>query len=260
MKKNLLLVVLLIHAFIVNAQKASYKDGKILMDDAPIATIKSQASSGTMGMVKDFEVYSMQGQLLLIAAYASEFPEDKNDNTSYYYKLSFPGLDKETYVKLSKLGTEKSLGKLIGNSGIIKADKIDNDALFTFIAKSGKTPPAPPVSYELVQRNKSWPIEMQAEGVISQDGKSIGKFTDVTPKGSNVDYYQFSLPSGLIVAKVNFKDGPNAQVAEITTMKDNIKRPVPIPSQDRITAVLMGERNLEVIKRITKWLVSNNYL
>ena len=260
MKKYFLLIVLIIQAITLQAQKAGYKDNKILIDDKAIATIKSMDSKGTMGMVNDFEIYNMQNELLIVAAYASEFPENQNDNMSYYYKLSFVGLDKEGYFKLSKLGTEKSLAKLIGNGGIIKNDKLDNDALFTFIARNGKTPPAAKVEYVLVQRDRSWPLDFREPGNIEQQSKLIGNYRDVTPKGSNVDYYEFSLPGGLMVAKVNFKEGNDSQVCEITTMKDNVKRAVPTPSQERNVKVLMGDRNLEVVKRITKWLVDNRYL
>lgn len=260
MKTYYLFIVLIIHSLTLQAQKSAYKDNQILLDDKPIATIKSMESKGTMGLVKDFEIYNMQNELLIVAAYASEFPENENDNMNYYYKLTFVGLDKDGYFKLSKLGSEKSLAKLIGNGGIIKEGKLDNDALFTFIARNGKTPPAPKVEYVLVQRDRSWPLDFREAGNIEQQSKLIGHYHDVTPKGSNVDYYEFSLPGGLKVAKVNFKEGNDSQVCEITTMKDNQKRAVPTPSQERNVKVLMGDRNLEVIKRITKWLVDNRYL
>jgi hypothetical protein len=260
MKKYAVLIVLIIQALTLQAQKASYKNNQILIDDQPVATIKSMESKGTMGMVHDFEIYNMQNELLIVAAYASEIPENPNDNMSYYYKLSFAGLDKEGIFTLSKLGTEKSLAKLVGNGGIIKDGKLDNDAVFKFIARNGKTPPAAKVDYVLVQRDHSWPLEFREAGTIEQQSKLIGNYSDVTPKGSNVDYYEFSLPGGLKVAKVNFKDGNDSQTCEVTTLKDNITRMVSVPSQDRNVKVLMGDRNLEVIKRITKWLVDNRYL
>jgi hypothetical protein len=260
MKKSILLMIFTLQIITIQAQKASYKNDQILIDDQPIASIRSMDSKGTMGMVNDFEIYNMQNQLLIVAAYDSEYPENKNDNMSYHYKISFVGLDKVGYFKLSKLGTAKSLAKLIGNGGIIKNDTIDNDALFTFIAKNGKTAPAPKIEYVMVQRDRSWPLDFREPGTIEQQSKLIGNYRDVTPNGSNVDYYELSLPGGLIVAKVNFKEGNDSQVCEITTMKDNLKRAVPTPSKERNVKVLMGDRNLEVIKRISKWLVDNRYL
>ncbi len=260
MKKHLILFVLLIQVITLHAQKTTYKNNQILIDDQPVATIKSLESKGSLGMVHDFEVYNMANELLIVAAYASDLPENPNDNMSYYYKLTFVGLDKDGIFSLSKLGAEKSLAKLVGNGGIIKDGKLDQDALFKFIARNGKTPPAARVEYMLVERDRSWPLEFREPGNIEQQGKLIANYRDVTPKGSNVDYYEFSLPGGLKVARVNFKDGNDAQVCEVTTMKDNMTRAVPTPSQDRNVKVLMGDRNLEVIKRITKWLVDNRYL
>ncbi len=260
MKKYILFMFLILQAITLQAQKASYKDNQILIDDQPIASIKSMDSKGTMGMVNDFEIYNMKNELMIVAAYASEYPENKDDNMSYYYKLSFVGLDKEGYFKLSKLGTAKSLAKLIGNGGIIKNDSLDNDALFIFIARNGKAAPAAKVEYVLVQRDRSWPLDFREPGNIEQQSKMIGNYRDVTPNGSNVDYYEISLPSGLMVAKVNFKEGNDSQVCEITTLKDNLKRAVPTPSKERNVKVLMGDRNLEVVKRIVKWLVDNRYL
>jgi hypothetical protein len=260
MKKIFLLLILTLNIITVQAQKVSYKDDQILIDDKPIASIRSMESKGTMGLVNDYEIYNLQNQLLIVAAYDSDYPENKNDNMSYHYKLSFVGLDKDGYFKLSKLGTAKSLAKLVGNGGIIKNDALDNDALFTFIAKNGKAAPAPKVEYVMVERNRSWPLDFREPGAIEQQSKMIGNYRDATPNGSNVDYYEFSLPGGLIVAKVNFKEGNDSQVCEITTMKDNLKRPVSTPSKERNVRVLMGDRNLEVIRRIAKWLVDNNYL
>lgn len=253
-------MILTLQIITLQAQKVSYKDNQILIDDQPIASIKSMDSEGTMGIVNDFEIYNMQNQLLIIAAYDSDYPENKNDNMSYHYKLSFVGLDKDGYFKLSKLGTAKSLAKLIGNGGIIKNDMLDNDALFTFIAKNGKAAPAAKVEYVMVQRDRTWPLDFREPGAVEQQSKLIGNYRDVTPSGSNVDYYEFSLPGGLVVAKVNFKEGNDSQVCEITTMKDNLKRAVPTPSKERNVKVLMGDRNLEVVKRISKWLVDNRYL
>ncbi|MBK7681895.1 MAG: hypothetical protein IPJ26_05205 [Bacteroidetes bacterium] len=132
--------------------------------------------------------------------------------------------------------------------------------MFTFIARNGKAAPAAKVEYVLVQRDRSWPLDFREAGTIEQQSKLIGNYRDVTPNGSNVDYYEISLPSGLMVAKVNFKEGNDSQVCEITTMKDNLKRAVPTPSKERNVKVLMGDRNLEVVKRIVKWLVDNRYL
>ena len=59
------------------------------------------------------------------------------------------------------------------------------------------------VDYTTVNRNRAWPIELFKGGNIEQNGKIIGQFV---PRGSmnGMDYYDFTLPSGVIVAKIGF--------------------------------------------------------
>jgi len=260
MKKINCCVFILVFALSASAQKIEYKDGVLKVDGKETAKIKKEKNSGTLGMANNFEISNIKDELLIVAAYSTDFPEDENDNMDYYYKLSFVGLDKTGYFKVSKLGTEKSLAKLIGNGGIIKDDKLDNDAVFKFIAKQGKTPPAPKADYTLVNRDKSWPFKLEEGGDIIQS-VAIGKFKDVTPQGSNVDYYEFSLPSGLIVAKVNFTGGNNAKQCEVLTLKDNRKQLVSIPTDDKVQISASSiDRNILALKRIVQWLISNEYL
>ncbi len=73
--------------------------------------------------------------------------------------------------------------------------------------------------------------------------------------------YEFALPSGVVVAKVSFTGGNNAQNMELFTAKDNLKRTVPIPQQDKILAADTSiDKNYFTLKRIVKWLVDNQYL
>lgn len=260
MKKVISCLAIILFTLSVHAQKAEYKDGIIKLDGKDIAKVKKEKNEETLGLVNNFEIRNMKDELLIIAAYSTDFPEDPDNNMDNYYKLSFVGLDKTGYFRVSKLGTEKSLAKLIGNNGIIKDDKLDNDAVFKFIAKLGKTPPAPPADYTIVTRDMGWPVSLEQGGNIQQNGKVIGTFKDVTKTGSNVDYYEFSLPSGLIVARVNFANGNNAQECEALTMKDNRKRLVPIPGDKVIISASSIDRNDIVLKRIVKWMVNNGYL
>jgi hypothetical protein len=203
----------------------------------------------------------MEGKTLIIAVVADDYPEAANDNMSYYFKFSFVGLDKTGFFKVGKLNAEKSIVKLIGGAGIIKNGALDPEATFTFIAKQGKTPPAKTNDYVLVNRNKSWPIELKEGKVIEQDSKQIGQWVDVTPSGSNVDMYEFALPSGLKIAKVSFIGGNNAQSAEVLTMKDNRKHNAPIPSSDNVKMLMSSiDRNQKALERIVKWMVANQYL
>src|SRR5688572_971687 len=196
MKNIFLTLALLFTTLLVAAQKVEYKDGVITVDGTAIAKMIKTADKENLGMTSNYEIKNMNDELLIIAAWASEFPDDASDNLSFFYKFSFTSLDKQGYFKVSKLGTEKSVAKLIGGSGVIKDGKLDNDAVFNFIAKKGKTPPAKGADYTLVNRDRSWPIELKEGGIIEQNGKVIGGWKDVTPSGSNVDYYEFNIPSG----------------------------------------------------------------
>ncbi|HEX5000960.1 MAG TPA: hypothetical protein VFW78_00555 [Bacteroidia bacterium] len=261
MKKSVLLLALTLTVSTVFAQKVDYKDGVISVDGTPVAKMIKQADKANLGMVSNYEIKNMNDELLIIAVYASEFPEDPMDNFSFYYKFSFTTLDKQGYFKVNKLGTEKAIAKLIGSAAIIKDGALDKDAVFNFISKKGKNPPAAGADYTTVNRNKSWPIDLKENNVIEQDGKVIGNWKDVTPKGSNVDYYEFSLPSGLIVAKANFINGNNAQTADVTTNKDNRKHTAQIPSPDKVSMLASSiDRNQKTLERLVKWLVAQQYL
>lgn len=242
-------------------QKVEYKDGIIQVDGAPLAKVLKTKNEAALGLVSNFEIQNMEGKTLVIAVVADDYPEAANDNMSYYFKFSFVGLDKTGFFKVGKLNAEKSIVKLIGGAGIIKNGALDPEATFTFIAKQGKTPPAKTNDYVLVNRNKSWPIELKEGKVIEQDGKQIGMWVDVTPSGNNVDMYEFALPSGLKIAKVSFIGGNNAQSAEVLTLKDNRKHNAPIPTSDNLKVLMSSiDRNQKALERIVKWMVQNQYL
>lgn len=242
-------------------QKVEYKDGIIQVDGAPLAKVLKTKNEAALGLVSNFEIQNMEGKTLVIAVVADDYPEAANDNMSYYFKFSFVGLDKTGFFKVGKLNAEKSIVKLIGGAGIIKNAALDPEATFTFIAKQGKTPPAKTNDYVLVNRNKSWPIELKEGKVIEQDGKQIGMWVDVTPSGNNVDMYEFALPSGLKIAKVSFIGGNNAQSAEVLTLKDNRKHNAPIPTSDNLKVLMSSiDRNQKALERIVKWMVQNQYL
>jgi hypothetical protein len=260
MKKPIILFTLLLASVNLFAQKVDYKDGVISVDGSPIAKMTKQSDKDNLGLTSNYEIKNMNDELLIIAAYSSEFPDDA-DNLNFHYKLSFTSLDKQGYFKVSKLGTEKAMAKLIGSSGVIKDGALDNDAVFNFISKKGKNPPAKGADYTLVNRDKSWPIELKEGGVIEQNGKIIGGWKDITASGSNVDNYEFFIPSGIIIAKANFINGNNAQTADVTTNKDNRKHTAQIPSADTVKFMASSvDRNLETLKRLVKWLVTQQYL
>lgn len=256
-----LMAALLLLTQFAFAQKTEYKDGVFTTDGKPVAKMIKTKNAASLGLVNDFEVQNNDGKTMIIAVLADEFPDDPKDNMNYHFKLTFVGLDKTGFFKVSKLGTEKSLSKQICGSGILKDGELDQTATFNFIAKQGKTPPMKTNDYVLIQRNRSWPIELKEGKQIEQDGKVIGQWIDITPSGSNVDKYDFALPSGLKVATVSFTGGNNAQTCEMITLKDSRKQNVGIPSPDNVKMLMSSiDRNQKALERIVKWMVQNQYL
>jgi hypothetical protein len=64
-------------------------------------------------------------------------------------------------------------------------------------------------------------------------------------------HYDFLLPSGIVVAKVSFSGGSNAQNMEVFTTKDNLKRVVPMTGKNKIiVADASIDRNQFMIRRV----------
>src|SRR5690606_27807271 len=122
------------------------------------------------------------------------------------------------------------------------------------IALKGVTPRTV-VNYTLVVRNKNWPIELKNTKKIMQASEEIGFFN---PTGSMAgqDTYEFFIPSGIMVAKVSFSGGNNAQNFELFTAKDNVRKVVSIPQKEKVEFLKSDvDPNLLTLKRVTKWLV-----
>jgi len=247
-------------AVTLNAQKVEYKDGLIKVDGKDVAKVVKTKDKENLGLTSTYEILSMSGEQLIIAAYAGEFEQDPNNTMDYYYRLTFMTADQIGIFAVSKLGTEKDLAKTIGKAGIIVDDKLDAQLVKVFIAKKGKSPKIA-IDYTMVGRDRAWPINLKKESSIEQQSKTIGTFKDVTVKSTGMDTYEFMLPSGVKIAKVSFTGGNNAQNCEMHTMKDNLKRVVPITDKHKVEFVAWSvDRNEIVLERIVKWLVSNQYL
>lgn len=211
------------------------------------------------GLTKSFEVYSLSGKKLIIAVVATEFEQDKRDNSYLFYRLTFLTSNQVGIFKVAALGQEKSFAKLIGGSGIMVKDTTNDDRVKEFIAAKGASPRIA-IDYSLVPRDRAWPFSIKADKTIEQNSKIIGSFN---PTGSynDQDYYEFKLPSGVVIAKISFTGGNNAQNMEVFTAKDNLKRVVPMPTKDRIiVADASIDKNQFMLKRVVKWLIDNQYL
>lgn len=241
----------------VRAQDVDYKKGMIQVEGSDYARV--EVTKQNFGLTKAFEVFSLGGEKIIIAAPATEFESDKNDNSFLYYRLTFLTANQVGIFKISSLGQEKSFAKLIGQSGILVKDKADEARVREFIAAKGASPRIA-VNYTLVARNRAWPITLQADRNIEQNSKIIGSFKP-TGSSNEMDHYEVALPGGVVVAKFSFTGGNNAQNMELFTARDNLKRTVPMPQADRILAADGSiDKNLFTLRRIVKWLVDNQYL
>jgi hypothetical protein len=257
MKKIFLFVLLLVNAVNIFAQKAEFKNGVIQVDGKDY--VKMEVKKQNFGLTKSFEVFSLSGKKIIIAVVATEFQQEKNDNSYLFYRLTFLTSNQVGIFKVSSLGQEKSFVKLIGSSGIMASDTTDDNKVREFIALKGASPSIA-VDYTMVPRDRSWPVSLQKDKNIEQNSKIIGNFK---PLGSvnEADQYEFRLPSGVIIAKVSFTGGNNMQNFEIFTAKDNLKRVVPLNTKDKIIfADSSIDKNQFALKRIAQWLIDYQYL
>lgn len=257
MKKTITLFLLAFMATLLHAQKVDFKNGMITVDGKDWAKMTIQKQN--FGLTKSFEVFSLAGEKIIIAAPATEFEQDKNDNSVMFYRVTFLTSNQIGFFKISSLGQEKSFLKLIGGSGILVDDKTIDANVKEFIAMKGASPTMA-VDYTQVARNRAWPVRLQEDKNFEQDGKIIGSFV-ARGTMNNLDHYEFQLPSGIVIAKVSFAGGNNAQNFECFTSKDNQKRVVLIPQENKILAASASiDKNQMTIQRIGKWLVENRYL
>ena len=257
MKNFYLLLCVTLSVASLNAQKVEYKKGVIKVDGNDYA--KLDVKKQNFGLTKNFEVFNLAGEKIIIATVATEFESDKNDNSYLFYRLTFLTSDQVGIFKVKSLGQEKSFANLIGTSGILINDKTDDQKVKEFIASKGASPSIA-VDYTIVHRDKLWPVRLQDDLTFEQNGKIIGSFK-ATGSSNGMDHYEFMLPSGVKIASVSFAGGNNAQNMEIFTNKDNLKRVVPIPQKEKILAASSGiDKNQFTIRRIANWLVDHLYM
>ena len=250
------LFILGINIFL-SAQKVDYKNNIIAVDGNKIGKVEVQKQN--FGLTKNFNLYSMDGEKLVIAVLSTEFEGDKNDNTSMYYRFTFLPTNQVGIFKLSTLSMEKGFVNLIGKGGIIEGNTLNEGKVTELIASKGVSPRTA-VNYSLVSRNKNWPIELKENKSIEQGGEKIGFFKSTGNAGGQ-DSYEFFIPDGVMVAKISFAGGNNAQNFELFTAKDKVRKIVSIPQKDNVKFLSSAvDPNALTLKRITVWLVQNNYL
>lgn len=261
MKKIILFFVLisLVLTIPLNSQSVKVKNGVILVDKSPYAKIIAEKVEGSMGLLKDYTVTNMNGDLIYTAVYSKLIPEDPNNSDIYYFQFKFEGIAQPAYLGVSKLSTEKSVAKVIGKNTLLKNGELNIDKTLALIEKKGVEPPEN-TSYELVARDKNWPIEMRKVGEIEQNGKLIGSYKDMGSLSGGADIYEFFHPSGAQIARVTFEGGNNATTFLVDTFKDGKKHTARVDSDGYIQAVAAIDRNYYAIKRFIPWLIGNNYL
>ena len=102
---------------VLYAQKVEYKNNIIAVDGNKIGKVEVQKQN--FGLTKNFNLYSMGGEKLVIAVLSTEFEGDKNDNTTMFYRFTFLPTNQVGIFKLSTLGMEKGFVNLIGKGGIV---------------------------------------------------------------------------------------------------------------------------------------------
>jgi hypothetical protein len=255
---TVLMICLLVSQSLM-AQKVSVKDETIQVDGNALAKIVKIKDKENFGLTSTYEIYALNGDKLIVAAIATDFAENSNNNGSYYYRLSFLTNQQQAIFKLSKLGPEKSLATLIGQSGIIVNNQIDPKMFTEFLAKKSVNPPIA-MEYKLVERNHLGTPYIKGKQIY-QGLTLIGEFTDISTR-PEYDTYEFSTAMGLVVARVNFTGGINAQNFVVTTYKDKATTRIDIPTQGKYSISQQPgvDRNEMALVRIADWLAKNWYL
>ena len=261
MKRTLGIALSLLISLSLSAQKVDYKSGLINVEGKDLAKVVKIKDKGSFGLTSTFELYSMSGEKLVIATIATDFDEDKSDNSSYFYRFSFLTANQVAIFTLNKLGAEKAFAKLIGQSGILVNDQVDPKQLSEFIATKSRNPKAS-IEYHLVQRNFSMPVSVK-DGQVFQANTLVGRFKDITSK-EGLDTYEFSLPDGLVVARASFTGGNNAKNCSVTTFKDKTEHSAAMPFDGTYGKTIFRtsdfDRNNITVRNIASWLVKQQYL
>jgi hypothetical protein len=258
-KLSIVMVFLTIPSFYSYGQKIDYKSKTLSIDGIAVATIDKIKDKGSFGLTNTYELMSIGGKKLIIATIDRDFVPPANDNSGLYYRFSFLTTDQTGIFSLSSLGAEKSFARLIGESGIVNGEDLDPAKVNELIALKGRTPKVR-TNYDLVNRNRMMNVRIK-ENQVYQGLDLIGTFKDVS-RSTAYDSYEFSLPSGLIVAKVGFTGGNSAKNCVITTAKDERTQQVKLSGAwgEIMARSETVDRNQNVIKEIIQWLVSNLYL
>jgi len=261
LKTLFFLAILFVFSFCSYAQKVKvdYKDGIINVDGKDIAKVIKTKEN--FGLTSSFELFSLSGEKLMIAVVATDFAPEDGNNADFYYRFSFLPTLQTGIFSLGKLSAEKNFVKLIGESGIVVDNTLDENKINEFLAKKGKNPKIV-ISYDLVQRSHMGKALIRDQTKeIDQGNVIIGTFENIGHTAVS-DSYRFKLPSGLIVATARFSGGNEAKNFTISTNKDAFTQIVAMKTgYGKILAMSEGmDPNRYALEFIAYWLIKNNYL
>lgn len=265
MKKTKLLLtafmlLLLFSGAYAQKVKVAYKSNIIAVDGKDIAKVVKTKNKENFGLTSTFELLSLSGEKLIIAVVATDFtPED--GNADFYYRFSFLPTKQTGIFSLGKLSAEKNFVKLIGESGMVVGNTLDEAKVNEFLAKKGKNPKIE-ITYDLVQRNRMGKALIKDQTKeIDQGNVIIGTFENIgrTP---DMDTYRFKLPSGLVIATASFSGGNEAKNFRVSTNKDRVTQTIPMKTgYGKILAASEGmDPNRYALEFIVHWLIKNGYL
>ncbi|WP_293303123.1 hypothetical protein [Pedobacter sp. UBA4863] len=255
-----LALLLFISSTYAQKVKVDYKSNIISVDGKEIAKVVKIKDKENFGLTSTFELLSLSGEKLIIAVVATDFTSE-DGNADFYYRFSFLPTKQTGIFSLGKLSTEKNFVKLIGESGMVVDNMLDEAKVNEFLAKKGKNPKVE-ISYDLVRRNQMGKALIKDQTKeIDQGNVIIGMFEHIgrTP---DMDTYRFKLPSGLVVATASFSGGNEGKNFRVSTNKDRVTRTIPMKTgYGKVFAASEGmDSNRYALEFIAHWLINNGYL
>ncbi|MCU0444715.1 MAG: hypothetical protein MUE85_07325 [Microscillaceae bacterium] len=252
MKKILIIFLLLMFGQNLFAQKVTYKDGTILVDEKPYGYIKKQAWD-------KFSVQTLGNKEVMFVKLIQD---------TEYYEVIFRGSGKKAYME-AIIGFGKSLAKILVQKNMLTADGINAEGERYFLQDYG-TVPAPlqgqikgqsgetgtsnranGIEYLPVQRDRSQPLYFLYEE-IKQGTVDIAKYeidTETVTGGMQVNQV-FMLPDGLKVAQANYLQGQDGSI-QILTLRDNRVHTLPYSTD---------KNDVQIAEIIARFLIGRNYL
>jgi len=239
------------------AQKVDYKSGVLSVDGQQVGTVTKTKDAGSFGLTSTYEFFANDGKRLINAAVTGTFKSATRDDGNLYYQIEFMPLHQTAVFNFGSFGTEKEFAKLVGQSGIIKGNELDEDKVKELITYKAKKPK---FEYEIVHRPMNMNVFIRGDQV-RHGMELIGTFADKT-RDPKLDTYEFMIPNGTVIATATFTGGNGAQKCTMTTYKDQTRQTVWLKGGhgEMFAKSIDVDRNSDSLKEMAEWLVKNHYL